>query len=792
MLFDLKLTADRFGFRRFGVSVIIATLSLQTYVPAFAANNAFSAVADVNTLDYVANVDWDFDNPPTQIGNSSVTLNKAWITSMLTVFARSNFTMTEGLHKVGTVYVYKNSLFGTNVDIQVINKDGRSNASPAGWQKGASWTSHNYLAMSGAPSTLDEVAKVITHEMGHYTYTLHDEYQEQGKALNPADVGGAADIDTPRNTIMNNHLQFQSLSTPADYIGDGITTAQKRVSVTGSGNVGASAWEVLTRTVDKDGELLKSFGRTFFEAFRGIDPAKMVLTRPVTGFDSKLNIVFVSNPVFRDIILVDSTLPAPRLASQVQAAKTMIAQSKADSQYMILASPATGAAPIMPFTIADTAGKAALSAALDTLTTATSGNFDSIASFTQAFRALAAVRRAGDPSTIHMFIGSESSFPADAVTVARTARVAINGAGVTGGTSDQPSLVRGLAKAQSTTGNVVSLAQLAGLTGGAFRQAKDGTEAAKNAIRSMNEAHGQSGGTLAISESNSMAPSTVFNTPFSMASGAVDGNVTIELVFEPADASKLKVSLSAPNGAIYSPSNLPAGISLNDDSVNGLLQFIVDPSFSGRVGNWTLGVNASAQTQNGIGVEVTTDSKLNLSAHIEGGTAGSAIGPKIKAVLGSDKQVRGALVTANVYNVDGTLALGNVTLLDDGIGQYTANLSGKLPAGQYTVTISAKTVPGSRTAAIGAPIKGPFNVETEIDPLTRVAESSFTLDSGATGVGLVPPAAMVVASLVNGSSGGGCTVSADGRDAGLVLLLLSALVGLALRRSRTAVPLSKA
>ena len=42
-----------------------------------------------------------------------------------------------------------------------------------------------------------------------------------------------------------------------------------------------------------------------------------------------------------------------------------------------------------------------------------------------------------------------------------------------------------------------------------------------------------------------------------------------------------------------------------------------------------------------------------------------------------------------------------------------------------------------------------------------------------------------------GGSGGGCTVSADGRDAGLVLLFLSALGGLLLRRRRQALPLRR-
>ena len=792
MLFDSQVTASRFGFRRFGVSAIIAALALQTCVPAIAANNPLSGVgSDINTLDYVANVDWDFDKPPTQVGDGSVTLDRTYITNLLRVFARSNFTMTEGLHRIGNIYVYNNGQFGTNVDIQIINKDGRSNASGAGWQKAAGRTSHNYLTMVN-PETFDQVGKVITHEMGHYTYGLFDEYQEQGRPIDPVNIHMPANVDTPRNTIMQNHLQFLSLSTPADYTDPaGRQTAQARVATTGDNGAGASAWEVLTRPQSQDKGFLVQFKRTFFDAFKGIDPSKMVLTRPVTGFDAKLNIIFVSNAVQRDIILIDRTMNAARMAFQIEAAKAMVSQSKDDTQYMIITSPPIAAGPVIPYTTANTAGKAALSAALDTVTSADSGNFDSIAAFTQAFTALAAARKAGDPSTIHIFTGIETSLPSDALSTARIAKCTINTMAVMGGTTEARQAIRERAQAASTTGVAVNLAQMAGGSGGDFKVARDGVEGAKAAIRGMKDAHGQPPATIALNETLAMAAGQVFNTTFGMGTGDGDGNVTVEIVFEPVDTKKLGISLLAPNGTVYSPGTLPAGITLKDSSADGIVQFVVDKSFPGRVGQWTLGVAAIAATHSGVGIEITSDSSLKLYTTVDGGTTGSGNAPVIRADLLSDKAVRGAVITANIFNADGSLALGNVPLLFDGVGEYVADLSGKLPAGEYTVTIVAQTVPGSRIAAIGAPIQGPFNTETPIELMSRSAESSFTLDSGATGVGIASPAATVVASVVNGGSGGGCTVSADGRDAGLVLLFLSALGGLLLRRRRQALPLRR-
>lgn len=774
-------------FRRIGVGVLAASLSLQTASPAFAANHAFSAVADVNTLDYVVNVDWDFDNPPTQVGNGSVTLDRAYITNLLRVFAQSNFTMTEGLHKIGKVYVYKNAMFGTNVDIQIINKDGRSNASGGGWRKPGGLTSHNYLTMS-TPETFDQVGKVIAHEMGHYTYTLFDEYQEQSKPVDPTNPHMPANVDTPRNTIMHDQNKFVSFSTPADYADPaGRITAQGRVAATGPNAAGASAWEVLTRTPDKDPDTLKIFERTFFDAFKGIDASKLQLKQPVAGFDAKLNIMFVSNPVFRDIILIDRTLSAERLAIAIQGAKAVVSQAKTDTHFMVIASPAVGAGPILPYTKADEAGKTALAAALDAVVPAGTGSFDAIAAFSQGLQALAAARQPGDPSTIHLLTGQETSLPADAANLVKDARVSVNPIAVGGSTKVQQASVREKAKAQSTTGAVINLADIANSSGGAFRTAKDGTDAAKAALRSSNEVHGQTGGTIALNESGALAASAVFNTKFSMANGNVDGNVTIELLFDPIDASKLKVTLTSPSGTVYGLGNLPDGISLNDDSADGVIEFVVSKDFSGRVGSWALTATAVTATQDGLGAEVTTDNTLQLVAYVDGGKTGSGKGPTIKAVLSNDKSVRGAVVTADIFNPDETLALGGVQLIDDGIGQYVANLTGKLAAGEYTVKVYAQTVPGSRIAAVGAPIKGPFNVETPVDPLTRVAESSFTLDVGAVGVIGTTTAAPVAA-----SGGGGCTVSGDGRDAGLLLLLLSALAGVGLRHRRKVIRSDKA
>ena len=168
------------------LAAILMTAMAVPYNPAaWAANHPLTGLADTNTLDYVVNVDWDFDKPPTHIANPSQVLDRTYITSVLRQMAQSKFTMTEGRHRVGTVYVYKNAQFGNNVDIRMLNTSDRSAANVSGWGK-RNFTSFNHVAMNGQPESIQGLGQVITHELGHYTYGLFDEYREEGKALDGA------------------------------------------------------------------------------------------------------------------------------------------------------------------------------------------------------------------------------------------------------------------------------------------------------------------------------------------------------------------------------------------------------------------------------------------------------------------------------------------------------------------------------------------------------------------------------------------------------------------------------
>lgn len=773
----------RFAFRAVALAALLATAA-PLHLTAVAANHPLAGVADVNTLDYVVNVDWDFDNPPTQLANPSQVLDRNYITSVMRQVAQSKFTMTEGRHRVGTVYVYKNALFGNNVDIRMLNTSGRSAANVAGW--GArNATSFNHVTMGSTPETIQGLGQVITHELGHYTYGLFDEYREEGKALDPQDPGSPSGVDTPKDSLMHDQYRFASLTLPSDYA-DPATRQTAQARAMGNGSTGLSAWEMLTRTPDQDPAAARSLGRTFFEAFRGIDPNTLRLTRPVNGYDASLNVVFVSNPVFRDVILVDRTLPKERFDALIQAAKAMVAEAKDNVRYAIVAFPSASDGLVAGPTAATIEGKQALAQALDGLTPDVNGVFDTASALARARGLIAAERAVGDPATIHFLTGTEAVVPAQSVADIRAAKVAVNPLGLTGASAEQKQARRALERRRAG-GATVGLSQLATSTGGSYNSAKNGADAAKDATKAVKEAHSEPYASIAFGLSEPLKAGASFDTPFLVATSAFDGELSASVYFDPADAARLGFALVAPDGKVYDSGQLPAGVQFDLSGPEGTAEFTVAADFPARVGTWKVRVTASAQTADWIGVDVAGLTRVALSVQVTGGTQASGLPPTLTAVLGGDQRIKGATVTATVFDEEGNVVLDNLSLKDDGVapdqrsgdGQYAVSLAGRLKAGEYFVLVHAQTDSGSRTASLGALVKGARDEEQSVGLFERVTEADFELEANAPGVGI---STVPGGSAESASGGGGCTVNPDGRDAGLPLLLALGLAGWWMRR----------
>jgi len=331
----------------------------------------FDATRNVDVLDMVMSIDWDFDNPPAG-------RDKAFLEGILRQASQSTFTMTEGRQMLGKVYVYKNSQFMNNTDIQYLLKDGRANAHMGGFTKGKVLRVQQF---AGTNETPEQHGKTVAHEFGHYVLGLADEYRE---------VGGTStwdhfpqDGDTPRDTMMHNHLLFANLSTAGEYAdATQRKTAHFRV-------YGKSAWEVMTSDPSTDKEGARRFGqRIYYDSFKNMAaPASAgALTRPTTGWESSLQVVYmgdasdgtsvqakatgtsataVSGPI--NAIVIDTTSGAANLTAQLHAAAQIIDKSGSANRVIVYAHPFTSA-PVVPLTLLNSdAAKTAVKTTLATI-----------------------------------------------------------------------------------------------------------------------------------------------------------------------------------------------------------------------------------------------------------------------------------------------------------------------------------------------------------------------------------------------------------------------------------------
>ena len=320
----------------------------------------YDAARNVNVLDMVMSIDWDFDAPPEG-------RDKAFLEGILKQASQSLFTMTEGRQMLGTVYVYKNSQFMDNTDIQYLLKDGRANAHPAGF---TTYKIGRVQQFAGTGETPVDHGKTVAHEFGHYVLGLLDEYREAGgTSTNP---GSPQDGDTPRDTIMQNHLGFVNISTADDYADpEKRKTAQFRTA-------GKSAWEVITS--DPANDLTPSY-RIQYQPFKNMTaPTKATLTKPTTGWENDLKVVYmgasdagvvaknavtttsttaastVRGPI--NVIVIDTSVTADVLAAQLNAAAQMVDASGDGNRVAVYAHPFTSTA-VVPMTALSSAEKRA-------------------------------------------------------------------------------------------------------------------------------------------------------------------------------------------------------------------------------------------------------------------------------------------------------------------------------------------------------------------------------------------------------------------------------------------------
>jgi hypothetical protein len=822
----------------------------------WAANNRLSNVqriastdgAVLEALDLTLNTSWDYDANVTQLGTgvngvAARTLNRAYVEALVRQAARTLFVMTNGRHRIGKVYVFKNGRFGNDVDVKLLNVEGRSNASPAGWRAEGGLTTDNFVTNKVGnalvPELPEETGEVVAHELGHYVYGLLDEYREDGKpCLAPAvQAGSPCQSDIVKPTAMNNQELSYRLSVPSDYAGlAAYGTAQARGYGTADGG-GSSAWEMLVSDPANDTAVakevhggrrirfdafknmavptlaqLKQFGVTDenkagrFDGQRGTVPSNAVFA----GYDSQLQLIYdeggqvESQP--RNVIIVDRTVPEATFRQFIETAQGLINRAPASARFALVGSPSSGTPQFLDMSAA---GKGTLKGALEQLTRVDDG-FDLNAAYAEGKALVTAARAAGggvenaaDTDTFSLLTASTTAVPADLGTTARNDKIAINPIGFS----------RTSSRAMPLAAN--SLATLARDSGGTHSTAKSVGEAIKDGDKALKEAMGDSEALIASDLSDDvLAAGATHEVRFKVGPVALDGTVMVNWYFDKADQAKLRFScVSAVNGQTVLPV-----IQTNAGSDEGQATCTIG---AGRaVGDWIarVGVANGAGTASSVETEVVATPAggipVELGAGVAGGLKSDNRRPHLTVKLAGAFPVIRAKVLVDVFNAtDGTL-LKQFTLTEandagtggdgrasDGI--YTLDLGGQLPAGTYVALVDAATTTDSMFNPVQIFAAGTSLQATSVGgEIARQTEVEFTLEAGATGVGVetavatppgaTPPAttptatapATATAATDDGRSGG-CTVG-NGSDAGLLVLLGLAGSMLMLRRGRRA------
>jgi hypothetical protein len=797
-----------------GYKMIIKFQKLPAFVVSFAllmpsipfvnaANHPYSQIIDktnnnvkVSDLEFTVNLDWDPDVPPSisgvdKDGNTitNLVLNRSYIKNVLDTVAKTVYTMTEGRHRVSTFYVYKNSLYGNNVDIRIINKEGRSNASVSGFNRNG-FTSNNYTIQgkNGDVPLLEterDLGQVIAHELGHYFYGLYDEYREVGGKSPWA--GFPRDEDTPKDTLMNDQYKFATLSTAAEYSDpEKRKTAQARVYGKSDGT-GGSHWEVLTRPKSQDtDEALKqdgSINRLEFVAFKGLNfPNQASLSKPDLTNDQLPIISYINPTGIKNIILVDTTVPTNQLEKMIEAATGIIGKATNDGSTGLFRSTLQNDSFEVQGLINNSTGKQNLITQLNNLKAAGSGGEASADSLTAAINALGdRSTNINNPANITLLMGDNLTISEAAAKLARERKIALN---IVRFTDNAPSTPESAGRATNVTKNLEMVAKI---SGGAFNSARSGAEAAKEASRELATAEQN----LVLIDNDGTEPLEAgqkLTSTFRVGKTSVDGLIIVSWYFDPTDAAKLSFTLRSPSGTVYT-SSFTGGTTFELAAEDGYAEFQIPTQLAGREGVWTAEVTANSSTTDYIEFESLSESTSVIEVDFQ--QANLQIGSKlIAAFSGNGYPISAANVIADIFNTEnGEHVLKALILKDDGLGAddrandgiYSIALSGLIPAGNYTASVVAETTSLSVFSsnvmfARGAP---PTSEATGL--LTRVDVSEFQVtDSDAN---FKPPISNTNNQAKSGQ-GGGCSSISSGNDASLILLALIATLGYFLRMRR--------
>ena len=310
--------------KQFIAIITVIMMLLSSASPALAAVHPLSrldhnSTSGVSDIDVTISLDWD----PARYVNPAI-MSKQWLENAVTDYAASLYAMTNGLHRLRNVYIYKNKKFWSSADIRYVStKADRSAANVAGWR-----TRNKEIIMYvyEEPGKVDtNPGQVMAHESGHYIYGLWDEYREDassgGKTIEELTDAGqtwkpsSEDFQT-HPSIMNEHAVYHNwFSTNETYSGsaDRLNTAHYRIYK-------KSIWDTLTSDPQNDPEIARDENRMWFEAFKNkrvkakadlkINNNAVPQKGSVSGYNGALNIVWADDTPVLNMVVLDTNIPA--------------------------------------------------------------------------------------------------------------------------------------------------------------------------------------------------------------------------------------------------------------------------------------------------------------------------------------------------------------------------------------------------------------------------------------------------------------------------------------------------
>ncbi len=766
----------------------ILLLLFSSVLPATAALHPLSTLqhntaTKVSDLDITISVGW---NPGDVVTASTAPrgLTTAEMEAEVRKYAASLYGMTNGLHRLRNVFIYKNSKSVARADISYSGSNGRATGSVAGWQvPNQQITMYTFYQnkMDGYQGA------VMGHESGHYIYGLLDEYKNVGgqtiKELTDAKIlyMPSSEDDEAQNSIMSNHITYPNwFSTAEGYTGPDTLkkTAQYRI-------YGKSIWDTLTSDPLKDPKDKDIWWeRQWFDAFNGIDPVtkntnlKATQDTALAGYDGALKIVWADEPVL-NLVLLDSNMPAALWREAQEGAGTLAAHIPLNTYLQVLSGSSIGVARTK---LADENSRKAL--VTQAVKVTQSGAVTLTASLEAAIAQIKAYRAAitsPQYSVIHLLTAANQQLPAAILNSLRANNVILKviyreaiGVAKSAAKRSVPKAVAASAASLPDTEQVY-LSQICRSTSGSFTTVLSGAQMENEAAKAASEGNGTEVAIVASSAKSTLGTDEKLELKFKL--GYEDTAPEITLASAEQDFVNLVPTLTAPDKTVITAASRVAGITFTKDEENSSWKFTIDPiAYSDVKGLWTATLTATAPVNNGVDIMAVTTSLLLMQIDVN---QLRERGNLLEVTLKKDRPILLAAVRVDIYDESEKLIRSGVLLSDDGTngdrrpndGFYTVALNDLQP-GEYLFKVTADDNGGKAILSDSGTFFSAGKAATP-DQLT----GDFQRSGGATFA--------VAASPSSGGGGGGCAIGSGGsRDLLLLLMCIFPLLYVAVPRRR--------